>query len=186
MQKIGGRKFSSLLIFLQRSSALGQDPRVSESLDNFSKIYTYLHWFLVSALFYETHTSNSHWSRLSMGGLWQRVLWWKYLSLCGSHGSMANFPYIFFILFYLFFTLQYCIGFAIHQHVSTTGVHVFPILNPPPTSLPIPSLWVIPVHQPQTSCILHQTWISSPFHFLLTWQLLSVQVCVHEGRTANL
>ena len=43
------------------------------------------------------------------------------------------------------------------------GVHVFPILNPPPTSLPIPSLWVIPVHQPQSSCILHQTWIGDPF-----------------------
>ena len=52
-------------------------------------------------------------------------------------------------------TLQYCICFAIHWHESIMGVHVFLILNPLPTFLPIPSLWVFQCTSPEhpVSCI---------------------------------
>ena len=64
----------------------------------------------------------------------------------------------FLILFLLYFNLQYCIGFVIYWHKSTTGVYELPILNPPPTSHSISSLWIIPVPSPKhpVSCIEHR------------------------------
>ena len=63
--------------------------------------------------------------------------------------------------FFFNFTILYwfCYTSTCIRHGCT---HV-PILNPPPTSLPIPFLWVIPVHQPQASCILHGTWTGDSF-----------------------
>ena len=62
---------------------------------------------------------------------------------------------IFFFNLILFLNLKHCISFAKHQNESASGIHVLPILNPPPSSLPTPSLWVVPVHQPQASSIVH-------------------------------
>ena len=49
--------------------------------------------------------------------------------------TTPNFSHHSFFLFFLFYflTLQYCIGFAIYRNESATGIHVFPILNPPPS-----------------------------------------------------
>ena len=78
------------------------------------------------------------------------------VSICyDTHLVVSFFKNKFIYFNWRLITLQYCIGFAIHQHESATGIHVFPILNPPPSSLPIPSLWVVSVRQPQASSIMH-------------------------------
>ena len=58
----------------------------------------------------------------------------------------------FFFLFY-FITLQYCIGFAMYEHESTTGIHVLPILNPPPSPYPLSGLSQCTSPKHPVSCI---------------------------------
>ena len=50
-------------------------------------------------------------------------------------------------------------------HTSTWIRHRYTrVPHPEPSSLPVPSLWVVPVHQPQASSIVHRAWTGNSLH----------------------
>ena len=77
---------------------------------------SFFHIFLPTHFLFIYTTHTSHALLLLNPWAWEKIV----------------FPISFFLLFY-FLTLQYCIGFAIYQNESAPGIHVFPILNPPPS-----------------------------------------------------
>ena len=86
---------------------------------------------------------------------------WK-TRLCFLHLEIKKIIILFILIGGYYFTILYWFC-----HTSTWIRHRYthvPILNPPPSSLPIPSLWVVPVHQSQASSIMHRTWTGDSFH----------------------
>ena len=103
----------------------------------------------------------------SRGSSWPRD--WTHLSCIDRHilyhwvTGEARVAFIFLNFNWRLITLQYCSCFDIHWHESAMGVHVFPILNPPPISH-----HPIPLGHPSAPAL------STLYHALnLDWQFIS-------------
>ena len=110
------------------------------------QINSFCSYHLLNVLFIRRHNNLTH---LKCNSLLRDILFFKY-------------KFIYFN--WRLITLQYCIGPVTHQHEFTMGIHVFPIPNPPHYTIPVPSLWVVAVHQPQATIIMNRTWTGDLFH----------------------
>ena len=87
-----------------------------------------------------------------------------YFYKCRYVQSQFYFFFLYFFKFYFIFKLYNIVLVLPNIEMNPPQVYMFPILSPPPTSPPIPSLCVVPVHQPQASSIVHRTWTGDSFH----------------------
>ena len=89
--------------------------------------------------------------------------------------------FIFLIYFILFFNFTILYWFC---HISTWICHRYTrVPHPEPSSFPILSLWVIPVHQPQASSIMHRTWTGDSFRI---WYYTCFNVILPNHPTLSL
>ena len=89
---------------------------------------------------------------------------------------------LFFFYFILFLNFTNCISFAKYQNEYATGIHVFPILNLPPSSPHTIPLGRPSAVAPSTS-IVHRTWTGNSFH---TWYYTCFNAILPNHHTLSL
>ena len=90
------------------------------------------------------------WESLGLQGDPTSPLWRSAL------GVLFFFNFILFLIFTILYWFCHISTWIHHRHTCVS--------HPEPSSLLIPSLWVVPVHQPQKSSIVHRTWTGDSFH----------------------
>ena len=96
-------------------------------------------------------------------------------------GGWASFHMLKGSFFLSFFTLQYCVGFAIHQYASAMGVHVFPILNPLSHLTP----HTIPLGRPSAQAPSNQYHASNLDWWFISYMILYMFQC-HSPKSSPL
>ena len=87
---------------------------------------------------------------------------------CTDVSVKVLFIYLFYFVLFYFIFFYFIVLVLPYINTNMPWVHTCsPSWTPlPPPSLPVPSLWVIPAHQPQASSIVHRTSTANSFH---TW-----------------
>ena len=105
---------------------------------------------LLCSAFFIVQLSHPYLTTEKTKGLTRQTFVGKVMSVLFSMLSRLVIAFLFFSFLFLFiYFYNIVVVFAIHWHESAMDLHVFPIPIPTPTSLPTPSLWVFPVHQPR-------------------------------------
>ena len=125
-------------------------------------------WYSRQNYFWLRNLLQSRWIATIGPSCWNSMVLPLFLPSWSSWiGRRVEWPFVIFFVFVLIFNfifLLYNIVLVLpYINMHLPWVYMCSPSRTPSPLPPIPSLWVIPVHQPQASCILYRTWTGNSF-----------------------